>query len=140
MNIIRMFTQTFFITVLIIFIVAEEAITMEQEAREKIYRNEKFGYTVSYPDHWFPSGIIEANAFVINNSDPNNPQSIPKRNRAYIIIADRVNESVEATAKFLDSLLVGEKTPEQEHRTLTIDGSRAVRVCGKVAYPTGSSI
>jgi hypothetical protein len=53
---------------------------------------------------------------------------------------DKVNESAEVTDRFLDSLVVGQNTPKQEHQTLAIDGHRAVRVRGKLVYPTGSSI
>jgi len=134
-----MFKKTLFITILIIFMVGEEAISMEEEARAQVYRNEKFGYTVSYPDHWFPSRLQYANAFEIRNSISEDPQ-VPARNRALVRIVDKVNETANVTDRFLDSLVVGENTPAQEHQTLAIDGRRAVRVRGKLAYPTGSSI
>jgi hypothetical protein len=59
-----MFKKTSFIIILIIFIVAEAAINMQQ-AIAKVYGNEKFGYTVSYPDHWYPSRLRYANEFEI---------------------------------------------------------------------------
>jgi hypothetical protein len=132
-----MFKQIFFITILISFVV--EAINLGQEAREEVYRNDKFGYTVSYPDHWFPARLQYANEFEIRNYVSEDPQ-LPARNRALVRIVDRVNESAEVTDRFLDSLVVGQNTPTQEHQTLVIDGHRAVRVRGKLAYSTGSSI
>jgi len=66
-----MFKKTSFI--LIIFIVAEEAINMQQ-AIAKVYGNEKFGYTVSYPDHWYPSRLRYANEFEIRNYVSEGPQ------------------------------------------------------------------
>lgn len=102
----------------------------EAQSPRKIYTNEEFGYTVSYPDNWFPSGIVYANAFELRNYDPKNPQSLPEKNRASIIIVDTVNQSEEATDEFLDSLLPGENTPE--HRILGVDGRHAVRIYRKV--------
>ena len=131
-----MFKKTSFI--LIIFIVAEEAINMQQ-AIAKVYGNEKFGYTVSYPDHWYPSRLRYANEFEIRNYVSEGPQ-VSTRNRALVRIVDKVNESAEITNRFLDSLVAGQNTPKQEHQTLAIDGHRAVRVRGNLVYPTGSSI
>jgi len=112
---------------------------MEQEVRGPVYRNEKFGYTVSYPDHWFPSRLQYANACEIRNYVSEDPQ-VPARNRAIVRIVDKVNESAEVTDRLLNRLVAGQNTPEQEHQTLAIDGHRAVRVRGKLAYSTGSSI
>jgi len=131
-----MFKKTSFI--LIIFIAAEEAINMQQ-AIAKVYENEKFGYAVSYPDHWHPSRLRYANEFEIRNHGSENPQ-VSARNRALVRIVDKVNESAEITDRFLDSLVAGQNAPKQEHQTLAIDGHRAVRVRGKLVYPTGSSI
>jgi len=104
----------------------------EAKAGEKSYTNDKFHYTVFYPDHWFPSGIVYGNAFEIRNYDPTNPQSVPESNRASVIIVDIENEDAEATDRFLDSLLAGAETPEQERQTLIIDGHRAVKIRRKV--------
>lgn len=134
-----MFKKAFFIPILTTFIVGGEAISMQQEARGPVYRNEKFGYTVSYPDHWFTSRLQYADEFEIRNYVSKNPQ-VPARNRALVRIVNKVNESAEVTDRFLDSLVARQNTPEQEHQTLAIDGHRAVRVRGKLAYPTGSSI
>jgi hypothetical protein len=111
---------------------------ISQEAKEKVYRNDRFDYTVSYPNYWFPYRHQYANEFEIRNNDSKDPQ-FTARNRALVRIVDTVNESAEVTDKFLDSLLVEENTPEQEHQALTIDGHRAVRVRRKLARPTGSS-
>ncbi len=134
-----MFKKAFFIPILTTFIVGEEAISMQQEARGPVYRNEKFGYTVSYPDHWFTSRLQYANEFEIRNYVSEDPQ-VPARNRALVRIVDKVSESAEVTDRFLDSLVARQNTPKQEHQTLAIDGHRAVRVRGKLAYATGSSI
>jgi D-alanine-D-alanine ligase-like ATP-grasp enzyme len=134
-----MFKKTSFIIILTTFIVGEEAVSMQQEARGSVYRNEKFGYTVSYPDHWFPSRLQYANEFEIRNYVVEDPQ-VSARNRALVRIVDKVNESAEVTDRYLDSLVARQNTPKQEHQTLGIDGHRAVRVRGKLAYPTGSSI
>jgi hypothetical protein len=133
-----MFKRASFIIILIIFVVAEEAITMQQ-AIAKVYGNEKFGYTVSYPDHWYPSRLRYTNEFEIRNYVSEDPL-VPARNRALLRIVDKVNESAEVTDRFLDSLVVGQNIPKQERQTLAIDGHRAVRVRGKLVYPTGSSI
>ncbi len=133
-----MFKKTSFIIILTTFIVGEEAVSMQQKARGPVYRNEKFGYTVSYPDHWFPSRLQYANEFEIRNYVSEAPQ-VPARNRALVRIVDKVNESAEITNRFLDSLVAGHNTPKREHQTLAIDGHRAVRVRGKLVYPTGSS-
>src|ERR1044072_7712298 len=130
-----MFKKTSFI--LIIFIVAEEAINMQQ-AIGKVYGNEKFGYTVSYPDHWYPSRLRYVNEFEIRNYVSESPQ-VSTRNRALVRIVDKVNETAEITTRFLDSLVAGQNTPKQEHQTLTVDGHRAVRVRGNLVYTTGSS-
>ena len=134
-----MFKKTSFIIILTTFIVGEEAVSMQQKARGPVYRNEKFGYTVSYPGHWFPSRLQYANEFEIRNYVSEAPQ-VPARNRALVRIVDKVNESAEVTDRFLDSLVAKQNTPKQEHQTLAIDGHRAVRVRGKLVYPTGSSI
>ena len=134
-----MFKKTSFIIILTTFIVGEEAVSMQQKARGPVYRNEKFGYTVSYPDHWFPSRLQYANEFEIRNYVPEAPK-VPARNRALVRMLDKVNERAEVTDRFLDSLVVGQNTPKQEHQALAIDGHRAVRVRGKLVYPTGSSI
>ncbi len=116
---------------------AEEAVSQskgnaeETQAKEKVYVNEKFGYVVTYPSSWFPSGVIYANAFEIRNYDSRNPQSIPDKNRASIAIVDTVNDDKNATDKFLNSLLAGESTRENEHRALVVDGHRAVKVIRK---------
>ncbi len=134
-----MFKKASFIIIIATFIVGEEAVSMQQEARGPVYRSEKFGYTVSYPDHWFPSKLRYANEFEIRNYVSEDPQ-VPARNRALVRMVDKVNESAEVTDRFLDSLVVGQNTPKQEHQTLAIDGHRAVRLRGKLVYPTGSSI
>jgi len=131
-----MFKNTSFI-IIFIFIVAEEAINIQQ-AIAKIYRNETFGYTVSYPDQWYPSRLRYANEFEIRNYVSESPQ-VSTRNRALVRVVDKVNESAEITNRFLDSLVAGQNTPKQEHQTLAIDGHRAVRVRGNLVYPTGSS-
>jgi hypothetical protein len=130
------FKKTSFILILIIF-VAEEAINIQQ-AIAKAYGNEKFGYTVSYADHWYPSRLRYPNEFEIRNYVSEDPQ-VSARNRALVRIVDKVNESAEITNRFLDSLVAGQNTPKQEHQTLAIDGHRAVRVRGNLVYPTGSS-
>jgi hypothetical protein len=103
----------------------------ETQAKEKVYVNEKFGYVVTYPSNWFPSGITYANAFEIRNYDPKNPQSVPEKNRASVVIVDTLNDDKDTTGKFLSSLRVGESTPENEHRPLVVDGHRAVKVIRK---------
>jgi len=109
-----MFKRAFFIIILTTFIVGEEAASMQQEVRGQVYRSEKFGYTVSYPDHWFPSRLQYANEFEIRNYVSEHPQ-VPARNRALVRMVDKVNESAEVTDRFLDNLLVGQNTPNQEH-------------------------
>jgi len=116
----------------IIFLLALLCLYTEAQAVGKVYRNDKFRYTVFYPDHWFPSGIVYANAFEVRNYDPKNPQSVQEKNRASVIIVDIVNENAEATDRFLNSLLARENTPEQEHQTLIINGHRAVKIRRKV--------
>ncbi len=108
-----------------------KGLTEETQVKEKFYVNEKFGYVVTYPSNWFPSGITYANAFEIRNYDYRNPQSVPERNRTSVVIVDTVNDDRNATDKFLDSLLVGESTPENEHQALVVDGHRAVKVIRK---------
>ncbi len=108
-----------------------KGMTEESQAREKVYVNEKFGYKVTYPSNWFPSGFTYANAFEIRNYDSRNPQSVPERNRASVVIVDTVNDDKNATDKFLDSLLVGESRPGNEHQALVVDGRRAVKVIRK---------
>jgi len=49
----------------IIFLLALLCLYTEAQAVGKVYRNDKFRYTVFYPDHWFPSGIVYANAFEV---------------------------------------------------------------------------
>jgi hypothetical protein len=108
----------------------EQETFLEAEAsiEWKAYRNETFGYTVFYPNHWFPSGIRYSNAFEIRNYKLKNFQSVPERNRATLIIVDTVNENAIVTDNFLESLLEGKSQEERRDQILTIDGHRAVRV------------
>ena len=112
----------------LLFIAKTEAL-----AQDKVYANDKFGYQLSYPATWFPSGNIYANAFEIRNYDPKNPESVSEKSRASLTIADVVNESAEVTNSFLDRLgalsrlgahIRGRRTSE----SLFIDGRRAVRL------------
>lgn len=59
---------------------------LDSQADAKVYVNEKFGYTLSYPANWFPSETKYANAFEIRNYSPKDPASMPERNRASIVI------------------------------------------------------
>jgi hypothetical protein len=100
----------------------------EARLEKKVYRNEKFGYTVFYPDHWFPQGINYSNKFEILNYDPENPQSVPQRNRVSVIFIDTVYANEEITSNYLDSLLVEKNLSVQHSDFLFIDNHRAVRV------------
>lgn len=105
----------------------------QPQAQGKVYVNQKFGYQVSYPANWFPSGNTYANAFEIRNYDPQNPASVAESNRASLTIVDVVNDSAEITSRFLDSLAASGQSPPRSRaqraaQTLTIDGHRAVRV------------
>jgi hypothetical protein len=86
------------------------------------YTNNSFGYTVTYPQHWYPSGITYANAFEIRNYPPGEPDTMPERNRASIIFVDTENGSASATDAYLDTLDAGEAVP------ITLDGHRAIRI------------
>src|SRR5437868_14207193 len=97
-----MFKKAFFIPILTTFIVGEEAISMQQEARGPVYRNEKFGYTVSYRDYWFTSRLQYANEFEFRNYVSEDPQ-VPARTRALVRIVDNVYERAAVLASFLDS-------------------------------------
>jgi hypothetical protein len=104
----------------------------EAQGVEKVYHNQKFGYTASYPQDWFPSGINYSNAFEILNVDPQNSQSVPTRNQATLTIVDTVNDSADSTDKFLAGLTATRVPPpgrgEGAGTELTIDGHRAVRI------------
>lgn len=104
-------------------------------AQENTYQNEKFGYTVVYPAHWFPSGNVYSNAFELRNYEPESLESTPERNRASVIVVDTVNESPVVTDTFLDSL---SSEPPFCTAHLSIDGRRGVRVLGRMlAQPLG---
>lgn len=96
---------------------------------ELTYTNDEWGYTITYPSNWFPSGLEYSNAFEIRNYDSKNLQSVPEGNRATLIIVDTINDSPEATHAFLDGLLQGGNA---EDLSLVIDGHRAVRVYREV--------
>lgn len=100
--------------------------TASPEGDRNTYINEGFGYTVSYPDHWYPSGVSYANAFELRNFDSQDPQAVAEINRASLIIVDTVNENPEATQNFLDNLIPSEATPGFQE--ITIAGHRGVRV------------
>src|SRR5439155_26500763 len=106
-----MFKKAFFIPILTTFIVGKEAISMQQEARGPVYRNEKFGYTVSYPDHWFTSRLQYANEFEIRNYVSVDPQ-VSSRNRALVCIVDNVYESAVVTDRFLVSIVAIQCIPQ----------------------------
>jgi hypothetical protein len=99
---------------------------------EKVYTNEKLGYSVTYPDNWFPSGNTYSNAFEIRNYDPKMPQSVPEKDRANLTIVDTFNDTAEATDKFLDGLgeppLARARAQQRIRWQLTFDGRRAIRV------------
>src|SRR5438093_10655781 len=104
-----MFKKAFFIPILTTFIVGKEAISMQQKARGPVYRNEKFGYTVSYPDHWFPSRLQYANEFEIRNYVSDALQ-VTESNKALVHIVDTVNKNEEITNCLLDGTLAVHKT------------------------------
>lgn len=98
------------------------------QADTKEYTDHALSYTVSYPDTWFPSGIVYGNAFEIRNYPAGKPDAIPEKNKASVIIVNTPNENDDATNKFLDSLLEGRSTSQQGARRLLIDGHSAVTV------------
>ena len=99
----------------------------------KVYRNLKFNYSIEYPFNWYPSGIVYSNAFEIRNYEVANPQLVPERNRATVIVVDTTNSNSEATDKFLDGFFVEKSISKQARRKLKIDGHRAVRIRAEVA-------
>ena len=99
-----------------------------QPPTEKLYQNDKYGYTVTYPHKWFPSGIVYGNAFEIRNYPPKNSTAIAQQDQASVLIMYMSMENAEEARRFLDSLLAQGGNAEREVKALTIDGHRAVRV------------
>ncbi|MBL8188557.1 MAG: thioredoxin domain-containing protein [Acidobacteria bacterium] len=100
-----------------------------KQSQEKIYTNDKAGYTLVYPSHWFASDIVYANAFELRNYNPQNPQSAPERNQAIVVIIETLNDSAEVTEGFLNNL-----KPQQPFGLthFTINGSHAVQLTRRV--------
>ena len=107
----------------------KQRVASGKPAQEKVYTNDKAGYVLTYPLHWFASDTVYANAFELRNYDPKNPQSVPERNQAILVVVETINDSAEVTEKFLDDL---KPQPPFGLTHLTIDGHRAVRLTRRV--------
>jgi hypothetical protein len=103
-----------------------------QPGAEKLYQNEKYGYTVKYPYNWFPSGIVYGNAFEIRNYEQKHSKAIAQQDQASVLIMDMPMGNAEEARRFLDGLLAQGCNAEREVKVLTIDGHRAVRVKQRV--------
>lgn len=110
------------------FVIAYLAFVSSASAGNKVYTNQAFGYTGSYPADWVPSGLTYANAFEIRNYERGNPEVVPARNRASLVIVDTISENMDATEQFLDSLPAPQKTTSLESQVFLVDGRRAVTV------------
>jgi hypothetical protein len=102
-----------------------------REAGHEVYTNEKFGYSMSYPQHWAPSGITYANAFEIRNH-AGTDSKVPEKNRASLIVVDTLNDSADVSRKFVESYLAAESTADDKRWKLQVGGQRAVRIHKKV--------
>jgi hypothetical protein len=122
--------RTWLLVLLMLAAWAGEGMAGEQAsgAAEKLYKNDAYGYTVWYPQTWFPSGIVYGNAFEIRNYDPQHPQARAAQDRASLVILDMPMGSPEEAHRFLDSLLTQGSHAEQDIQALTLDGHRAIRV------------
>ena len=101
------------------------------EPEHEVYTNEKFGYSMSYPKHWAPSGITYANAFEIRNH-VGTDSKVPEKNRASLIFVDTLNDSAEVSRKFVESHLSAESTTDDRRWKLEVDEHQAVRIHKKV--------
>jgi hypothetical protein len=94
----------------------------------KVYRNERYGYEVRYPESWFPSRIAYGNAYEIRNYPPSRPEVRAPRNRATLLVVDMPMESRTDAARFLDGMLAQGSNDTRRVSVVTIDGRRAIRV------------
>jgi hypothetical protein len=94
----------------------------------KVYRNERYGYEVRYPQAWFPSGVVYGNAFEIRNYPPRTPRVRSARNRATLLFLDMPMASPTEASGYLAGLLAQGSNQVRKVTALTIDGKRAVRM------------
>ncbi len=111
--------------------ISSTLLAADQSPARKVHFNEAAGYSVSYPENWFSSGITYANAFELRNYAPGNEHLLPESERASLSIADtRTAGASEARAFLEDSV---KNVPDSDFARLEIRGRPAVRILRRVA-------
>lgn len=112
-------------------VVSSTLLAAEQSPGKKAYLNEAAGYSVTYPENWFPSGITYANAFELRNYAPGKVPLLPESERASLsIVETRTADASEARA-FLEGSV--KNVPDSDFARLEIGGRPAVRIQRRVA-------
>lgn len=103
----------------------------EQAPARKVHRNEAAGYSVTYPENWFSSGIAYANAFELRNYAPGKEHLLAESERASLsIVETRTADASQARAFLEDSV---KNVPDSDVARLEIRGRPAVRIQRRVA-------
>lgn len=100
-----------------------------------LHRNDRYGYVVSYPSGWLPSGIVYANAFELRNYDAERLTTTPVKDRASVLIVDTVGESAEGNQRLIEEMSAD---PNVRSEPITVNGRRGVKLSRVVgASPLG---
>ncbi len=98
---------------------------------KKVHRNEAAGYSLTYPENWFPSGIAYANAFELRNYAPGKEALLPESERATLNIVETGTADASEARVFLEGSV--KNFPDSDFSRLEVGGRPAVRIQRQVA-------